>query len=106
MREPDLDSINESVASTLEDGKVVMISWIRNDLVQESQRHIGRFRCACNEDEQRVEVGGRTGQECWRKEEGTEGRTWRKAETGAITWMTLGDAVMACQHVRINRRGR
>lgn len=41
MGESNFDSVHESVSSAFQDGQVVMIDWVGDDLVNKSQRHGG-----------------------------------------------------------------
>jgi len=39
MRESNFHAIDKAIAGTLQDGEVVMVNWIGDDIVDKSQRH-------------------------------------------------------------------
>ena len=39
MRESNLHTVDKAIAGTFQDGEVVMINWIVDDVVDKSQRH-------------------------------------------------------------------
>lgn len=42
MGKADLHSVNEPIPSTFENGKVVVVGWVRDNFVQECHRHLER----------------------------------------------------------------
>ena len=40
MRESNLHAVDKAIAGTFQDGEVVVISWISDNVVDKSQRHI------------------------------------------------------------------
>lgn len=99
MREPDFDSINETVACSLQNCEVVVIGWIRNYIVNNSSHPARR---ECHEEQSRVDESQRKlwdakeSVEVSRKREDTELEKAREQES-----LSQSSVAITCQLILV-----